>query len=110
MLWRYKDTSSIIQRHIATVSNIDKASNPYISSMVSISNNMIWYETEMKFVDQKERNVANEDSFLYILFKSFGCTPLCKVVIILTYLPEMTFYQLKKICFFVKSLEMIFLM
>ena len=35
---------------------------------------------------------------------------LCKVVIILTYLPEMTFYQLKKICFFVKSLEIIFLM
>ena len=41
MLWRYKDTSSIIQRHIATVSNIDKASNPYISSVVYISNDMI---------------------------------------------------------------------
>ena len=67
--------SSIIQRHIATVSNIDKASNPYISSMVSISNNMIWYETEMKFVDQKERNVANEDSFLYILYSNHLAVP-----------------------------------
>ena len=74
MLWRYKDTSSIIQRHIATVSNIDKASNPYISSMVSISDNMIWYETEMKFGDQKEKNVANEDSFLYILFNCINVT------------------------------------
>ena len=58
MLWRYKDTSSIIQRHIATVSNIDKASDPYISSMVSISNNTIWYETEKKFGDQKEWNLG----------------------------------------------------
>ena len=74
MLWRYQDTSSIIQRHIATVSNIDKASNPYISSIVSISNNMIWYETEKKFGDQKERNVANEDSFLYILFDCINVT------------------------------------